>query len=166
MNEKYDKDTVLELLREEVGLRGRLYYYTYAVLKEKGLDYKNIMSEILRRNVHDSINGDEELLDMVKNPDDIVDVFTSDHELLGMSFDQKVIASNEEEGIIRFDHCPYNEAWKDMNLDFETRKELCEIELVDMKSLADVFDGIDFCHSSNCIESDYCELTFRKNKLD
>jgi hypothetical protein len=164
MSKMYSEEVVVELLRDSNGERGRLYYFLYKVLKERGLDYKEIMTEIVKQNTIDSLQGVEEVVGKIENPADYTKLFTSDHELNAKSFVQEILKKDEEESIILLHDCPLAHVWKTMNLDLETKKELCDLANVCDFTTASLFDCINLDIVNNCVENEYCELVIKKKK--
>ena len=160
----YSEEVVVDLLRQANGQRGRLYYFLYKVLKEKGLDYKEIMTEIVRQNTTDMLQGVEDVVGKIENPADYTKLFTSDHVLNAKTFGQELLKKDEEESIVLLHDCPLEHVWKTMNIDLETKKELCVLANVSDYTTASLFDCVDFDIVKNCVENEYCELVIKKSK--
>ncbi len=164
MEKMYNENEVLDLMNQAHEQKSRLYYFLYKVLKERGLDYEGIITDIVKYNITDLCKNIHEVMDKVENAADYTKLFTSDHELNAKNYGQEISKKEENESIVLLKDCPMVRTWKKMNIDPAERKELCDLIKSGDYIVASNFDSIDFNIEKTCADSDCCKLVIRKKQ--
>lgn len=132
---KYSIEEVVEFVNGAIGERAAVYYYLYKVLKEKSLDARPIMEEIVNRYGESSLDNIEEVTGKINNYQDFMKIYTKYYDDATNSvFGIEIIKSDENESIVQHKSCPLVAKWREMGISKEEIKELCDIANV-----------VDFC---------------------
>ena len=78
-------------------------------------------------------------------------------------FEMELVENTDENGVLKFHHCPLDAAWKEYGLTKEERKEICRLACYGDYGRVDCAQGVKLDFAQKCAHDDeVCELVFTK----
>lgn len=155
----YTREEYISALRKGAAERARVYYFTMKVLKDRELDYKELLAEIITR-FSDSITENAFEYDENHTPDEYLKLFLTGDTAEADAFGQVIVKSDEKSAIIRMYDCPLAAEWKAMGISNDEMKEVCDLANIMDFQTAKRFGGIDLHIDCKMGYNDeFCQLT-------